>query len=121
MHSLLPSCNDWKDGVLSRIDEKSQEIEEADNSLRCDRWIASSLLQKSIRRSNVQLALRAAFTLSAFDRSYTWRRLLIIAFEDVGAAETKRSDRDRGHRNDSEMASEARRTGEFGIRSNATG
>jgi hypothetical protein len=48
--------------------------------------IASNLLQKSIRRSKTQLALRAAFRLSAFDRSYTWRRLLIIAFEDVGAA-----------------------------------
>jgi MgsA AAA+ ATPase C terminal len=87
MHSFSPSDDDWKDRVLSRIDEKSQEIEEADNSLRCDRWVASSLLQKSIRRSETRLALRAAFRLSAFDRSYTWRRLLIIAFEDVGAAE----------------------------------
>jgi hypothetical protein len=87
MHSLFPSNDEWKDRVLSHIDEKSQIIDEAHNLLRCDRWIASSLLQKSIRRSDVQLALRTAFTLSAFDRSYTWRRLLVIAFEDVGAAE----------------------------------
>ena len=87
MHSLFPSDDDWKDRVLSRIDDKSQALEEADNPLTCDRWIASSLLQKSIRRSETQLALRAAFRLSDFDRSYTWRRLLIIAFEDVGAAE----------------------------------
>jgi hypothetical protein len=87
MHSLFPSDDYWKDRVLSRIDDKSQSFEEADNLFPCDRWIASSLLQKSIRRSDIQLALRAAFRLSAFDRSYTWRRLLIIAFEDVGAAE----------------------------------
>jgi hypothetical protein len=87
MHSLFPSDDDWKDRVLSLIDDKAQPLEEIDSLLRCDRWIASSLLQKSIRRSETQLALRAAFRLSAFDRSYTWRRLLIIAFEDVGAAE----------------------------------
>ena len=87
MHSLFPSDDDWKDRVLSRIDDKAQSLGKIDNPLRCDRWIASSLLQKSIRRSETPLALRAAFTLSAFDRSYTWRRLLVIAFEDVGAAE----------------------------------
>ena len=87
MHSLFPSDDDWKDRVLARIEYASLEFEEAGDSLQCDRWIASSLLQKSIRRSDTQLALRAAFRLSDFDRSYTWRRLLIIAFEDVGAAE----------------------------------
>jgi replication-associated recombination protein RarA len=87
MHSLFPSDDDWKDRVLSLIDDSTQPVEEANHRLRCDRWVASSLLQKSIRRSETQLALRAAFRLNAFDRSYTWRRLLIIAFEDVGAAE----------------------------------
>ena len=86
MRSTFPSDGDWKDRVLSLIDEKLP-LGEGDNPLTCDRWIASILLQKSIRRSETQLALRAAFRLSAFDRSYTWRRLLVIAFEDVGAAE----------------------------------
>jgi hypothetical protein len=58
--------------------------------LRCDRWIAASLLQKAIRRSETRLALRAAQALSSFNRSYTWRRLLVIAFEDIGAADPER-------------------------------
>jgi len=87
MHSLFPSDDDWKERVLNLIDDKTQPLQETDSPLRCDRWIASSLLQKSIRRGETQLALRAAFRLSTFDRSYTWRRLLVIALEDVGAAE----------------------------------
>src|SRR6266487_4562847 len=55
--------------------------------LRCDRWIASSLLQKSIRRGEVELAQRAACTLHAFDRSAIWRRLVVIACEDVGVGD----------------------------------
>src|SRR6266567_2853282 len=55
--------------------------------LRCDRWIASSLLQKSIRRGEVELAQRAACTLHAFDRSAIWRRLVVIACEDIGVGD----------------------------------
>src|SRR2546428_3394868 len=55
--------------------------------LRCDRWIASSLLQKSIRRGDVELAQRAACTLHAFDRSAIWRRLVVIACEDIGVGD----------------------------------
>ena len=84
--------------MLSRIEDTSLAFEEVDDPLQCDRWIASSLLQKSIRRSDTQLALRAALKLSDFDRSYTWRRLLIIAFEDVGAADPNALSRDSRHR-----------------------
>jgi hypothetical protein len=52
--------------------------------LPCDRWLASSALQKAIRRGDVILAQRAARTLFAADRRSLWRRLLVIAFEDVG-------------------------------------
>jgi hypothetical protein len=86
MRSLFPSDDDWKDSVLDRIADVRTECE-MPALLRCDRWVAASLLQKSIRRSETRLALRAAWSLSAHDRSYTWRRLLIIAFEDVGAAD----------------------------------
>jgi hypothetical protein len=86
MHSLFPSDDDWKDGVLDRIADERVECD-TPALLRCDRWVAASLLQKSIRRSETQLALQAASSLSAYNRSYTWRRLLIIAFEDVGAAD----------------------------------
>jgi hypothetical protein len=52
--------------------------------LACDRWLASSALQKTIRRGEVILAQRAARTLFDADQSSLWRRLLVIAFEDVG-------------------------------------
>jgi hypothetical protein len=58
-----------------------------DVSLQCDRWIASSVLQKSIRRGEVELAQRAACTLNASDRSAIWRRLIVIACEDVGVGD----------------------------------
>ena len=52
--------------------------------LPCDRWLALSALQKSIRRGDTQTAQRALASLYRGDPSSTWRRLLIIACEDVG-------------------------------------
>jgi hypothetical protein len=49
-----------------------------------DRWIVKSILQKSIRRGDVDRAKRAAATLLQQDRSTLWRRLVVIAFEDIG-------------------------------------
>ncbi len=54
--------------------------------LPCDRWVALSALQKSIRRGDGLTAQRALRTLYRVDPSSTWRRLLIIACEDVGIA-----------------------------------
>jgi replication-associated recombination protein RarA len=51
-----------------------------------DQWFTISLLQKSIRRGEVETAQRAAFTLFAQKGSAIWRRFMVIAFEDVGAA-----------------------------------
>ena len=51
-----------------------------------DQWVVISLLQKSIRRGEVATAQRAAFTLFAQKGSAIWRRFMVIAFEDVGAA-----------------------------------
>jgi hypothetical protein len=51
-----------------------------------DQWVRISLLQKSIRRGEVETAHRAAFTLFAQKGFAIWRRLMVIAFEDVGAA-----------------------------------
>jgi hypothetical protein len=50
-----------------------------------DQWVIQSLLQKSIRRGEVAVAQRAALTFLAQKGSAIWRRLMIIAFEDVGA------------------------------------
>jgi hypothetical protein len=52
--------------------------------LPCDRWVALSALQKSIRRGDSLTAKRALRNLYRDDPSSTWRRLLIIACEDVG-------------------------------------
>ncbi len=52
--------------------------------LLCDRWTALSALQKSIRRGDSHTAQRALASLYRDDPSSTWRRLLIIACEDVG-------------------------------------
>lgn len=49
-------------------------------------WLAASLLQKSIRRGEAQWALAAADHMLRIDPDRLWRRLLIIAFEDVGIA-----------------------------------
>src|SRR5215216_4356275 len=51
-----------------------------------DQWVIKSLLQKSIRRGEVDIAERAALTLLAQKSPAIWRRFMIIAFEDVGAA-----------------------------------
>jgi MgsA AAA+ ATPase C terminal len=50
-----------------------------------DQWVVKSLLQKSIRRGEVEVAQRAALTFLAQKGSALWRRLIVIAFEDVGA------------------------------------
>jgi hypothetical protein len=54
--------------------------------LKADQWVVNSLLQKSIRRGEVEVAQRAALTFLRQRGSALWRRFIIIAFEDVGAA-----------------------------------
>jgi hypothetical protein len=49
-----------------------------------DPWVVSSLLQKSIRRGETQIAQDAAFTFMKFNGAAIWRRLMVIAFEDIG-------------------------------------
>jgi hypothetical protein len=50
-----------------------------------DQWVVKSLLQKSIRRGEVDIAQRAALTFLAQKGSAIWRRFIVIAFEDIGA------------------------------------
>ena len=63
--------SDWKLGIEPLV---------------ADQWVVISLLQKSIRRGEVATAQRAAVTLFAQKGSAIWRRFMVIAFEDVGAA-----------------------------------
>ena len=52
--------------------------------LRCHRRLASSALQKAILPGDVPAAQRALKTLYRHDPRSAWRRLLVIACEDVG-------------------------------------
>ncbi|MFK7842872.1 MAG: hypothetical protein AB8B54_11460, partial [Sphingorhabdus sp.] len=52
-----------------------------------DIWIVKSLLQKAIRRNDLAQALRATQFAIELDRKSFWRRLPIIAWEDVGIAD----------------------------------
>jgi len=79
---------DWTSGALERFSDcvnfdQYPPVE----PLRCNQWIASSALQKAIRRSEVGIASRAALALHTQDRANAWRRLIAIAFEDVGPAD----------------------------------
>lgn len=49
-----------------------------------DPFIATSVLQKSLRRADRGFALGAAKALLNIDPSRLWRRLVIVAFEDFG-------------------------------------
>jgi hypothetical protein len=55
--------------------------------LECSAWVAMSALQKAIRRGEVEIALRAAATLHRDAPERLFRRLAVIAFEDVGIAD----------------------------------
>lgn len=49
-------------------------------------WMAASLLQKAIRRGDVPRTQLAASSLMTTDPARFWRRLGVIAFEDIGLA-----------------------------------
>jgi hypothetical protein len=49
-----------------------------------DRHLLSSLMQKAVRRGEAAIALSAGRKLLAIDPRRLWRRLRVIAFEDIG-------------------------------------
>lgn len=55
--------------------------------LKLDPWSASSLLQKAIRRGEAILTQHALSALYRYRGQAVWRRLAIIALEDVGIAD----------------------------------
>ena len=52
-----------------------------------NKWLASSAWQKAIRRNQPDIARRMVTGLYRLDAAYPWRRLPVIALEDVGAAD----------------------------------
>jgi hypothetical protein len=80
----------WKVRALRSIAPEIRSVEVRINDpLPCDKWIASSALQKCIRRGQVDLSLRAPLRFKELDPDGLWRRLISIAFEDIGAADPK--------------------------------
>jgi replication-associated recombination protein RarA len=57
--------------------------------LRSTPWVAMSLLQKAIRRGQLDFALRAAASLLRDAPDRLWRRLGCIASEDIGLGDLK--------------------------------
>lgn len=52
-----------------------------------DVWVAASALQKAIRRGRCLSAQKAAGFLLQHDKKRLWRRLVVIALEDIGLAD----------------------------------
>lgn len=50
-------------------------------------WLAMSLFQKAIRRGRTDLAMRATATLLRDAPDRLWRRISIVAFEDIGVGD----------------------------------
>jgi hypothetical protein len=82
MRDLL---GDARQRLAREIDSNSAQPCEP---IAADPWVVSSLLQKSIRRGETEIAKRAALTLFKFRGSTIWRRFMVIAFEDVGVGST---------------------------------
>ena len=78
--------------MLEALAEAKQRLENAIadcdprdcERIAADPGVVSSLLQKSIRRGESEIAQRAALTFLNLKGTAIWRRLMVIAFEDVG-------------------------------------
>jgi hypothetical protein len=76
---------DFRDDLARRIARRDRLP--AFRPLPISPWMAMSLLQKSVRRGRVDLALQAAATLFAGTPDRLWRRCGGIAFEEIGVAD----------------------------------
>jgi hypothetical protein len=65
------------------FDQKVSSVE----PLPVSSWVAASVVQKAIRRGEVDLATRAAAALLIQEPAKLWRRLAGIVFEDIGLAD----------------------------------
>lgn len=76
--------------ILARIEQGLRFFElPAIEPMQGDQWLLASSLQKAIRRCEVNTALRAGYALWNIDRQRFWRRLHIVALEDMGVADTE--------------------------------
>lgn len=75
--------NSLESGLIKQVDLSSKEM------MPGDAWLLSSVMQKAIRRGDVSMAGKAAHSLWMQDRQRLWRRLHIIALEDVGIGDVE--------------------------------
>lgn len=84
-YELIPF--DSRPALPERIAAYQPHIDAADIPTSVDKWILASNLQKAIRRGLTKTAVGTATKLLAVDPCYFWRRLLVIAYEDIGVAD----------------------------------
>lgn len=81
--------NDIKTELEQLLEASSALVPATDLPNAFSIWIAASLLQKAIRRGETDWALTAAAQLLESDPDRFWRRLLVIAYEDIGVADLR--------------------------------
>lgn len=84
--SIDAILNDMRQGIAQDILARRDETPPFEPA-NLDPHISASVLQKAIRRGEKLIALRAAARLLESDPNRFWRRLLVIAFEDIGIAD----------------------------------
>lgn len=78
------------ENILARVEEGLRFFEPpAIEPMPGDVYLLASTMQKAIRRGETNNALRAGYSLWNMDRQRFWKRLHIIALEDVGVADTE--------------------------------
>ncbi len=77
------------EGLFSRRLEKHISSPPGGDLPNIDRWLAASALQKAVRRGNEEEALSCARLLSDVDPQRLWRRIAVIAMEDVGVGDVE--------------------------------
>jgi len=77
--------NIWTEYLKEQLVDRLRGFTPPDETYRPlpDKWIAMSLLQKAIRRGDRHEALRAGQFLLNVDYRVLWRRLVVIAWEDI--------------------------------------
>lgn len=86
MHqNALPfASNEERLALAERIAGYQPSVAPEDIPATSDRWVLTSNLQKAIRRGLTRTAVATASKLLVVDAPYFWRRLPVIAYEDVG-------------------------------------
>ncbi len=76
----------YRNQLTDKVLERGNDLPRFD-PLNISPWLAMSLMQKAVRRGRLVLALGSAATLLKDTPDRLWRRLGVVAFEDVGCGE----------------------------------